>query len=87
MGAAQAGRVVFSGVQSGYGNIVVVRHGDGSETAYAHLSAFDVRVGDTVAQGQQLGRVGNTGRSFGPHLHFEVRVGGQAQDPLRHLPR
>jgi murein DD-endopeptidase MepM/ murein hydrolase activator NlpD len=64
---------------------VVVRHPDGVRTLYAHLSAIDVRVGDEVSGGALLGRVGATGDATGPHLHFEVRVGGAAIDPLTAL--
>jgi murein DD-endopeptidase MepM/ murein hydrolase activator NlpD len=79
--SAAAGRVVFAGEQAGYGTTVVVEHGPGLETRYAHLSASVVRVGDSVAVGQTLGRVGRTGRSTGPHLHFEVVHDGRRVDP------
>jgi flagellar protein FlgJ len=79
--AAAAGEVTFAGDQSGYGTTVVVRHGDGFETRYAHLSSTDVQTGDQVQAGQSVGRVGNSGRSTGPHLHFEVRRNGQQVDP------
>ena len=79
--AASAGRVTFVGQQSGYGNLVVVDHGHGLETRYGHLSGFNARVGDRVARGQQIARMGSTGRSTGNHLHFEVRVGGRAINP------
>jgi murein DD-endopeptidase MepM/ murein hydrolase activator NlpD len=62
--------------------LVVVRHRDGVRTLYAHLQSVDVHVGDTVAGGSALGAVGATGDATGPHLHFEVRVGGAAIDPL-----
>ena len=74
--AAAAGTVIVSrttGWNSGYGAYVVVRHDNGTQTLYAHMSRVDVSVGDVVAQGTALGAVGNTGRSTGPHLHFEVR--------------
>lgn len=83
--AAAAGRVVFAGVKNGYGNVVEVDHGHGIETRYAHLSGFDARVGDKVAAGEQIGRMGSTGRSTGTHLHFEVRVGGTPVNPRRFL--
>lgn len=77
------GEVTFAGTQSGYGNIVIVMLHDGTETRYAHLDSIGVRVGDTVARGELIGTLGNTGRSTGPHLHFEVRPdGGAAVDPL-----
>lgn len=83
--AAAAGRVTFAGVKSGYGNVIEVDHGHGIETRYAHLSGFTARVGDRVESGEQIGRMGSTGRSTGTHLHFEVRVGGTAVNPRRFL--
>lgn len=77
------GVVSFSGWQNGYGNVVQIDHGNGRSTLYAHLSRKDVRAGQRVAQGQRVGAVGSTGWSTGPHLHFEFRVNGQHQDPLR----
>lgn len=85
--AAKDGVVIFVGWQNGYGNLTIVDHGDGVATAYAHQSAFFVHEGETVLRGQRLGAVGNTGRSTGPHLHFETRVRGSAVDPRRFLPR
>jgi peptidoglycan hydrolase FlgJ len=79
--AAAAGRVVFAGERGGYGNMVIVEHAGGQQTRYAHLSAGNVRAGETVDAGQVIGRVGSTGRSTGPHLHFEVLDHGQAIDP------
>ncbi len=85
--AASGGRVVFAGYDwGGYGNLVEVAHGAGVVTMYAHLSAIMVRPGRMVAVGTRLGRVGSTGESSGPHLHFEVRVRGAAVDPLVALP-
>jgi murein DD-endopeptidase MepM/ murein hydrolase activator NlpD len=81
--AAAEGKVVFSGTQGGYGNLVVVRHEGGTETRYAHLSQLDVREGDVIRAGAIVGRVGQTGRATGPHLHFEVRDEGQPVDPSR----
>lgn len=81
--AAAAGTVVTAQEQGGYGLTVVVRHANGFESRYAHLSSLDVKAGDTVAQGQQVGRVGSTGRSTGPHLHFEVTQAGHRVDPER----
>jgi murein DD-endopeptidase MepM/ murein hydrolase activator NlpD len=77
------GVVTFSGWQNGYGNVVQIDHGNGRSTLYAHLSRKDVRVGQRVQQGTRVGAVGSTGWSTGPHLHFEFRVGGEHQDPLR----
>lgn len=79
--AAAAGTVVTAEAQGGYGLTVVVRHHNGFESRYAHLASLDVKAGDIVTQGQQLGRVGSTGRSTGPHLHFEVTQGGRRVDP------
>jgi murein DD-endopeptidase MepM/ murein hydrolase activator NlpD len=77
------GVVEFAGWKNGYGNVVQLIHGSGKSTLYAHLSRKDVKVGQRVAQGQRLGAVGMTGWATGPHLHFEFRVNGQHQDPLR----
>ena len=77
------GTVDFAGWQNGYGNVVQVRHSGDKATLYAHLSKVDVRKGQRIQQGQRLGAVGMTGWSTGPHLHFEFRINGQHQDPLR----
>jgi murein DD-endopeptidase MepM/ murein hydrolase activator NlpD len=77
------GVVDFAGWQNGYGNVVHVRHGGDRVTVYAHLSRIDVRKGQRVEQGQHIGAVGATGWATGPHLHFEFRVGGVHQDPLK----
>ena len=83
--AAAAGTVIHAGWLGGYGNLVVVDHGDGLSTAYAHASAILVGLGQAVTQGETLSLVGSTGNSSGPHLHFEVRVNGSAVDPLFYL--
>jgi murein DD-endopeptidase MepM/ murein hydrolase activator NlpD len=83
--AAAAGTVIYSGWLGGYGNLVVVDHGNGLSTAYAHASSILVGVGQAVSQGQTVSLVGSTGNSSGPHLHFEVRVNGIAVDPLGYL--
>ena len=85
--AAASGTVVSSstGYNGGYGNCVVVSHGNGIETAYGHCSALYVKVGQKVSQGQVIAGVGNTGRSFGNHLHFEIRINGVAQNPQNYL--
>jgi len=77
------GLVEFAGWQNGYGNVVQIRHTNDRSTVYAHLSRIDVRKGQRIEQGQRIGAVGTTGWSTGPHLHFEFRVNGQHQDPLR----
>jgi murein DD-endopeptidase MepM/ murein hydrolase activator NlpD len=77
------GVVDFAGRQNGYGNVVILRHGGDRSTLYAHLSRIDVKKGQRVEQGQRVGAVGATGWATGPHLHFEFRIAGQHQDPLR----
>jgi peptidoglycan hydrolase-like protein with peptidoglycan-binding domain len=84
--AARSGRVVFAGRDDGYGKVVVLRHGSGVTTWYAHLSGLAVRVGERVGLGRTVGRVGRTGNATGPHLHFEVRERGAAVDPRNGLP-
>lgn len=83
--ATAAGRVINAGRNGGYGNLVEIDHGKGLTTRYAHLSRIDVKVGERVARGQMVGRVGSTGRSTGPHLHYETRVDGAAVNPLAYL--
>lgn len=83
--AAAGGKISFVGQRQGYGNVVEVEHGNGLMTRYAHLSGFASRVGQTVARGDTIGRMGSTGRSTGTHLHFEVRLNGQAINPRRFL--
>lgn len=81
--ASDAGYVEFVGWDnSGYGNMILVNHGNGMITRYAHLSAFSVKAGQSVTKGQPLGRMGSTGRSTGPHLHFELIVNGVHRNPL-----
>lgn len=80
-----AGVVEFAGWQNGYGNAVEIRHGSGKSTFYAHMSRIDVKRGQRVEQGQNVGAVGSTGWSTGPHLHFEFRVNGSHLDPRRLL--
>jgi murein DD-endopeptidase MepM/ murein hydrolase activator NlpD len=79
------GLVIFSGRKSGYGKIVEIRHADGLETRYAHNSRNLVSEGELVTKGQVIAKLGSTGRSTGPHVHFEVRRGGEAIDPMRYL--
>lgn len=83
--AAREGRVIFSGWQRGYGNVIYLAHPDGSQTRYAHLHARHVAAGQVVVRGQVIGAIGNTGLSSGPHLHFEIRWGTRAVDPLPYL--
>ncbi|MGH8714251.1 MAG: peptidoglycan DD-metalloendopeptidase family protein [Casimicrobiaceae bacterium] len=84
--SAAAGKVVFAGMLGPYGNVVVIDHGGGLTTVYAHLAGFLIGAGDQAGDGQRIGYVGETGRSSGPHLHFEVRVHGSPVDPLAFLP-
>lgn len=76
------GTVTFAGVQNGFGNVVMVQHRGNTMTVYAHLSRINVRMGQRVDQGQNVGAVGQTGWATGPHLHFEFRVNGAQMDPL-----
>lgn len=79
--AAAAGVVSFVGVKSGYGKVVEISHGSGIITRYAHMSAWNARVGQQIEAGQMIGAIGSTGRSTGPHLHFEVRIHDRAVNP------
>ncbi len=81
--AAQSGTVVLAEYNGGYGNCVIINHGNGVKTLYGHMSAILVNQGDRVSSGSQIGRVGSTGNSTGPHLHFEVLVDGVAVDPMQ----
>lgn len=83
--ATAYGRVVHAGAMGGYGLLVEIDHGNGLTTRYAHLSRILVKEGDMIRTGQRIGRVGSTGRSTGPHLHYETRVNGEAVDPMRYL--
>lgn len=84
--AARSGRVLYAGKLGSYGLIVVLDHSDGFATLYAHTSKLLVTKGQTVAQAQPIAEVGSTGRSTGPHLHFEVRYNGAAINPEKYLP-
>ncbi|MFP5326142.1 MAG: M23 family metallopeptidase, partial [Acidimicrobiia bacterium] len=83
--SAGNGVVVFAGSRGGYGNATIIDHGGSLATLYAHQSAIVVKAGQRVTRGQVIGRVGSTGFSTGPHLHFEVRLAGAPVDPLRYL--
>lgn len=83
--AAGAGRVIYAGWKGGYGKTVMIDHGGGMVTLYAHQSRLAVEVGQQVAAGQVVGYIGSTGLSTGPHLHFEVRIGGRPVDPMGYL--
>jgi murein DD-endopeptidase MepM/ murein hydrolase activator NlpD len=84
--AADSGTVIYAAAMSGYGNVIVIDHGGGLSTLYAHQSGFAVGTGAGVSRGQVIGYVGMTGYTTGPHLHFEVRVGGSPVDPMGYLP-
>jgi murein DD-endopeptidase MepM/ murein hydrolase activator NlpD len=83
--ASANGMVTFAGWQGGYGKMVEIDHGNGVATRYGHLSSIDTEVGHTIKTGQIIGKVGTTGRSTGPHLHYETRIDGEAVDPQRFL--
>ena len=85
--AAKAGKVIFAGFKSGYGNVVLIEHEGPVITLYAHQQELLVSAGHQIEKGEVLGRCGSTGWSTGPHLHFEVRTGGEAKDPMIVLPR
>lgn len=84
--SAADGLVVWAGEYKSYGNLVAVRHADGVKTFYAHLQNFCVFKGQKIKQGQKVGRVGITGKTTGPHLHFQVLLNMKSQDPLSLLP-
>jgi murein DD-endopeptidase MepM/ murein hydrolase activator NlpD len=83
--ATAAGKVISAGQNGGYGNMVEIDHGNDITTRYAHMSAISVSAGDTVVAGAIVGKLGSTGRSTGPHLHYEVRINDEAVDPMRFL--
>jgi murein DD-endopeptidase MepM/ murein hydrolase activator NlpD len=83
--ATAAGKVTIAGREGGYGNMVEINHGNGLATRYGHLSEIDVKVGQFVHIGEVIGKIGSTGRSTGPHLHYETRINGEAVDPQKFL--
>ena len=91
--AANSGKVIISrdltsgGRYISYGRYIVIDHGGGVTTLYAHLNQRNVKEGDTVEKGQTIGLVGNTGNSSGPHLHFEVRINGSAVNPMGYISK
>lgn len=85
--AMDGGEVIYAGLNGTYGLMVEIDHGQGLTTVYAHMNEIDVEVGDLVYQGQQIGKVGSTGKSTGYHLHLEVRINGTRKDPLDYLPK
>ncbi|MBR0279411.1 MAG: M23 family metallopeptidase, partial [Synergistaceae bacterium] len=85
--AAGSGHVVYSGWMGGYGKVLVIEHSNGQSTLYAHCSALLAGKGASVSSGQLVARIGTTGRSTGPHLHFEVRNGSSPVNPIKYLSR
>lgn len=83
--ASDEGVVTFAGQKSGYGNVIIINHRNGYETLYAHLDSMSVKVGQIVEKGQSIGIMGNTGRSTGTHLHFEIKKDSVAQNPMKYL--
>lgn len=83
--SAQKGTIVFANWFSGYGKAIIIDHGGGYTTLYAHLDVIGVGVGQEVEKGGYIGQSGNTGYSTGPHLHFEVRMNGDYVDPLTYV--
>ena len=84
--AAASGTVTIACAQNGYGNVVYIDHGNGLSTRYGHLSHIDAIVGQRISRGEVLGRIGSTGRSTGPHLHYEVRINNEPVNPRQYLP-
>ncbi|MCX7831569.1 MAG: peptidoglycan DD-metalloendopeptidase family protein [Actinobacteria bacterium] len=83
--AAQSGTVLMAGRLGGYGNCIIIDHGGGVSTLYAHLNSINVEIGQQITKGTVIGAVGSTGLSTGPHLHFEVRINGEPKNPLNYF--
>ena len=83
--AAKDGVVSFAGNMSGYGKIIIIKHSNGYETRYAHLSVISTKVGEHVNKGDLIGKTGASGRVTGPHLHFEIRKDGVPKNPMKYL--
>ena len=83
--ATANGQVVTCGYDASFGNYIVIRHKHGMYTRYAHMSAFRVKKGEYVNQGQIIGNIGNTGVTTGPHLHYEVHIGSDVVDPSKYI--
>jgi murein DD-endopeptidase MepM/ murein hydrolase activator NlpD len=79
------GTVIFAGWSSGYGRLIKIQHENGIETRFGHLNAIRVEVGQRVSRGDRIGDMGNSGRSTGPHLHYEIRVNGEPLDPMIYI--
>lgn len=85
--ASKGGKVTFAGTMNGYGKIIIIQHSGGYETRYAHLDKIGVRKGQYVKTGELIGKTGQSGRVTGPHLHFELRKGGKALNPMKYMPK
>ncbi len=83
--ASQDGQVIFAGIRAGYGRLIILDHGQGLTSWYAHLDEILVKLGQRVGRGELIGKVGDSGRTTGPHLHFEVRLNGKPRNPLLYL--
>jgi murein DD-endopeptidase MepM/ murein hydrolase activator NlpD len=83
--ATAEGVVTFAGWAGGYGRVIKIQHALGFETRYAHLSKFGVKKGQRVSRGDRIGDMGNSGRSTGPHVHYEIRIGGKSVNPMTYI--
>ncbi|MGE5628418.1 MAG: M23 family metallopeptidase [Solirubrobacterales bacterium] len=82
---SSSGTVTFAGWQEGYGNVIIINHGNNIETVYAHCKTINVKKSQKVTTGEKIGEVGSTGRSTGPHVHFEIRLNGTPMNPQNYL--